>query len=555
MLCVLAGALLAPPPPRPFSEERHLLDRRLETLRRILPDGPQASGDILHLRDLAEAASLSRVEVTARPHVESGRRGEVTLDLRALGSYGEVERFFGRVALSPRPVDVESLTLTATTESIIQLEAVLRFPFRPRDAPLPAPPEFARGRFAGVPRPTLDAFLRDQSLALAKSEAIAALRRTRRNPRLFLAELAATVRDRPVVLGYASLGEEFVVRGLAVGEGPVRALERRFERGFFRVAEFLMARQGACYRFETRGTSPVVGPEAELPVSADDPFEQEESPCRIDRDTARTVIVRGPTPTAKNPGRGPLTLRLRDVDLADVFQVLSLLTAAGFVVDGDATGRVSLELTRVTLEEALGAIARGAGIEIARQAPLRRVSRSRLEPRAGPSAGGVPASFALKRTEVRELLAVMADLDPALAALGPPGPLGRLSVWAKDVPLLELRAAVLEAAGLTERMEDDHRILERPTGAGEAPAPVARVAPERRLALRPEDLAVAEFEPAGVASNDTGWVAFAYSPTGRLFAYRPGDRLADGVVRTIESTDVMLDTEDGPARTGIPPLP
>src|SRR5207237_9799967 len=117
-----------------------------------------------------------------------------------------------------------------------------------------------------VARPVAYAYRRDQALCLAKADAIAALRRSRRNPRLFLAELAAVVRDRPVVLKEAALGEEFVVRGLTVGEGPMRALAGRSARGFFRVSEALMARAGACQRFEVRGRSPVVGVEAEVPL-------------------------------------------------------------------------------------------------------------------------------------------------------------------------------------------------------------------------------------------------------------------------------------------------
>ena len=94
-------------------------------------------------------------------------------------------------------------------------------------------------------------------------------------------------RDRPVVLGYASLGEEFTIRGLALGAGPLRAFESRVERGFFRVSDFLIAKQGACYRFEAHGRAPVAGPDAELPVPVDDPFEQDASACRVDRDAAR----------------------------------------------------------------------------------------------------------------------------------------------------------------------------------------------------------------------------------------------------------------------------
>jgi hypothetical protein len=264
-------------------------------------------------------------------------------------------------------------------------------------------------------------------------------------------------------------------------------------------------------------------------------------------------MVKGPPTNPKAPGKGPLTLRLRDVDFADVFRVLHLLTAQGFLVDGDVTGRVSLDLSRLALDEALLAIEK-SGVDVANSGPVRRVSSSRVAAHESPSGGAPTASFALKRVEVRELLAVMTDMEPGLAALGPAGSLGRVSLWARDVPVLDLRAAVLEAVGLHERIEEGRRILELKPGSEEVVAPVAGTSPERRLALAPEDLAVMEFELAGVASSGAEWIAFAYSPTGTLNAYKPGDRLADGIVKSVESTDVVIDTDEGPVRFTIPAI-
>ena len=552
---LVVGLLAAAAAARPFADERVLLDRRLETLRRILPDGPTAAADAVVVREAAEAAHLAKLEIQPRAPVESGARGEQPLELTALGDYKQVDRFFQRLALSHRLADVESMTLTATGEDQIQLAAVVRFPFWPPRAPLPPPPESRSGRPTGVPKPTLDAYLRDQSLAFAKSDAIAAWRRARRNPRLFLSELSAVVRERPVVVAYAALGETFTIRGLALGEGPVRAFESRLERGFLRVSEFLMAKQGACHRFEARGKSPVAGPDAELPVPVEDPFEQDPQPCRVDRDGARALVVRGRTPTPKDPGHGSLTLRLRDVDLADVFQVLAALGAGGFVVDGDVAGRVSVEVTRATLDETLAAIRKASGLEIAAAGPVRRVSASRPAAAKPGADGGPPASFALKRVEVRDLLAAMAEVDPSLAALGPPGFLGKLSVWTQDAPLQAVRAAVLDSAGLSERIEEDRRVLQGRTGTLDAPVPVARADDEPRLSLRREELSVLEFQLAGVAANGDAFVAFAYSPTGQLNAYRPGDRLADGQVRSVDSTDVLVETDEGALRIALPPPP
>lgn len=532
---------------RPFGEERQLLDRHLETLSRILPDGPALKADVALSQQLAEQAGLMDVDALARPPLEAGDRGFVVVDVTALGLYVEVDRFFRQVALSPRLVDVESLTLSGTPDERVRLQAVLRFPFRPPKAPLPQPPEGTRDDVRNVPRSLAESYLRDQALALAKSETIESLRRAQRNPRLFLAELAASVRDRPVVLSYAHFGPEFLVRGLTVGAGPTRALETRMERGFFRVSEFLVARDGACHRFEVRGLCPVAGPEAVLPIPAEDPFRPDDAPCRVDRDPPGARTARAPS--GRSPGKGPLSLRLRDLDLADVFLVLHRLTSQAFIVDDNVRGRANVEFAGLGMEQALSELGR-LGIRVSPPGGIRRVSRD-----AGPapttyeaSTGGPRATLALKRSSVRDLLARMTDADSSLAALGPDGFLGRVSVWVRDLPLYDVRSAVLGAVGLTEHVEDDRRILSR---RADPAAPVSAIAgdpTERRLVLSPQDLATDEFDLAGLASSGGGWTAFAYSPTGALFAYASGDRLFDGRVRAVSSTDVLLDTEEGPRR-------
>jgi hypothetical protein len=559
---LLTFILLAAVPERPFAEERLLLDRRLEALRRILPDGPIALSDAAHVKELAEQARLLNVEALARPPIEDGARGHVAVDLKAVGSYAQVDRFFGLVVLSHRLIDVESLSLAAAPGDAVSLQALLRLPFRPLRAPTAQAPEGVRARASAAARAQADAFVADHALALAKSEAIAELRRSRRNPRVFLSELGAIVRERPAILTHATLGDEFTVSGLTVGEGPVRALESRFERGFFRITQFVVTRQGACLRFEARGTSPVAGPEADLPLPGEDPFEEPGGACAVDRDTLRGPTVQGPA--GKAPGKGPLTLRLRDVDLPDVFRVLSTLTGEGFVVDGGVFGRSLVELSRVSLDEALALLSKGGGLRITPSGPVRRVAlaRSGKEDKDGarapapeaPPTDGPRVGFELKRAPVRDLLAVLTEVDTSLASLGPSGSLGRLSVWAREAPAAALRHALLEAAGLSERIEEGRRIVERPSGNGEEMMPVARDTAEPRLQPSPQDLALLEFQPAGLATAGDGWIAFVYSPSGALFAYRVGDRLADARIKSIESTDVLLETDEGDLRFALPPL-
>lgn len=553
--------MLAATATRPFQEERLLLDRRLETLRRILPDGPNPGSDVALVRELADAARLGSVEALARPPVEStGAKADVALDLVAAGRYADVDRFFRQVALSPRLIDVESLRLTAAPSGLVRLNAVLLLPYRPLRAALPPPPEGTPARASGVPRLQSEAYLRDQALAAAKADTIASLRRSRRNPRLFLSEVAAITRDRPVVLGYASLGDEFVVRGLSVGNGPLRALESRFERGFFRLSAFLVARQGACLQFEARGQSPVVGPEAELPIPTQDPFDQAGAVCKTDRDSGRASVVRNPK--QGSAGKGPLSLRLRDLDVADVFRVLSELMPQAFIVDGDVTGRLSVELSRVTLEEALATLAK-TGLSISGAGPIRRVSRSRdgAAPKPASSsaapAPGPAVSLMRKRAEMRDLLARMSDAQPSLPTLAPQGSLGRFSVWAKDMAADDLRSALLAAAGLDERAEESGRVLVRRDGSEDALVPLAEgIAPDIGPVLRAQDVTVMEFALAGLASpSGEGWLAFAYTPAGTLGSYRAGDRLADGAIKAVESTDVTLETDEGVLTVPLEPLP
>jgi len=546
--------LLAATVQRPFPDERLLLDRRLETLRRILPDGPFPTSDAALVKDMAGGARLTDVLVQTRSPRETGARGVVPIELSGLGRFDEVDRFFRQLVLSPRLIDVESLLLTPADPDRVRFTTVVNLPYRPARAPLPSPPEGARALAQQTPRPQVEAFLKDQALAVAKSETIAELRRTKRNPRLFLSELAGVVRDRPVVLTRASLGDEFLVSGLTVGEANMRSLETRLERGFFRISEVLVARQGACHRFEVRGRSPVVGLDAEIPLPNEDPFDQEETACRVDRDSGRPTVVRNSGPRV--PARGSLHLRLRDVDLVDVFQVLHLLTDQAFLVDEDVHGRVSLDLAGVDAEQALAALEK-TGVALSSPGPFRRVARTRPKDPPAPSApGDVPrVTLSLKRATVRDVLAVMAEAHPPLAAMAPAGPLGRISLWTREAPATDVRALVLQAAGLEERVVNEGRLLERPGGTAETLAPLSGASVSRRLLMHPQELAVEEFVLAGIALSGEKRLALAYAPSGALYSYGPGDKLANGLVEAVESTDVLLSTEEGPLRLVLPDLP
>ena len=183
MLALLALTLLAADVARPFAEERLLLDRRLETLRRILPDGPNPGADIALVRELATNARLEPAR--DRGPAPGGSRSAGRRDPRPLGH---------RPLRRPRPLLPPGGAVRPPHRRGEPHPGLVpgrpRAPHRGAAPALPAPsrppargPRRARGHGpAGIPRPTAEAFVRDQGLALAKSEAIAALRRTPPQP-------------------------------------------------------------------------------------------------------------------------------------------------------------------------------------------------------------------------------------------------------------------------------------------------------------------------------------------------------------------------------------
>lgn len=580
---LLAAATL----PRSFAEERDLLDRRLRAVQRALPDGMRPAGELDSIRALANAAQLQGVSVSARPATDAPGHGDLTVDLVAYGRFTSVETFFRQAALAPRLIDVVSVALAQTPEETLRMTAVLRLPYWPTQSRLPAAPEGTQERVRGVPRPLADAFVHDQALLLAKTDALTELRRTRRSPRMFLSELATAVFDRPVVLTELSWGDElFVVRGLAMGDGPTRALSRRLERGYFRISEILIARQGGCRRFEARGRCPIVGPDVDLPVAHDDPFRPDESPCRVDRDPASAQTVRAAAGKKSPPG--PLVVRGRELDAADFFFVLQQLTGQSFLVDENVRQRLNVDLLGLTLEETLAAVAKSK-IYAGAPAAMRRVSSRPLpSPRATPrptlqptptpqptddasasaSTDSLPPprtdlpprlSLLVKRATVREILGALAQAEPNRTMVAPPGTLGRLSVWARDVELPLLRASILDAAGLIEVPREDGVTalvpVDAPSPADQTLTPIEPSPTLRRLTLRPADVSPDDFELAAIGGWSGTWRAFSYSPEGMLHVYRTGDALADGSVKSVEGESVVVEGEDGAVWLRLQPLP
>ncbi len=298
----------------------------------------------------------------------------------------------------------------------------------------------------------------------------------------------------------------------------MRALESRFENGFFRVAEFLMARQAACHRFEVKRAQPGRRHRGGAAPAGRRPLPPGRRALPRATATTRPRLQRQGPPAPKAPPPPHRAAHAAPARRGHGRRVPRPPPAHRPGLPGRRRRGGPRDPRPLQADARGGAPGpregrpRGAGRR-ARCAGSRCRAPAASKTTAG--AGGPAANFALKRADVRDMLAAMTDLDPSLAALGPEGHLGRASLWAKDVPLLDLRAALLDGVGLKERLEEGRRIVERATGAEERLVPVAAAATERRLIVEPRDMAVLELELAGVASAGTTWLAFAYVADGR----------------------------------------
>jgi hypothetical protein len=279
----------------------------------------------------------------------------------------------------------------------------------------------------------------------------------------------------------------------------------------------------------------------------DEPFRPTEPFCRQDRDPA---AAGAPTPTLRASGseQGGLSLRAVDADLADIAAMIEVLTREPFVVAEDVRGRVSVDFAGASLDDALKALPLRAD-----KAGSVRLLRSNATAAASvPDAEEAPPSgrFSMraKRARGEDVIAAMAEAEPAYAALGPSG-LSKLSVFAREAPINDVRRAALAALGLEETREENARLLRSQGNAGEA-GPIAATTAVR-IVFRAHDLTVDEMALAGIGRSADELVAFVYAPLGEIVALRLGDTLSDGVIAGLDASGVLIDTAEGPVRISL----
>jgi hypothetical protein len=525
-------------PARDAAKDAEVLQTRLELLARMWPDGPDLSQGLNFVhRDVESAArdagfSVESLAARAQDPVVSGDAGYVPVEvitvLRSKASVDDtpvhgyapwtfVERYLRR---TQRLAIFDRLRFQVEAEGALRFSGLVHLQFRPLGTP----------------------GLTGRELYLAKISAIAALREQQWWPLRRLDPLAAAPGGGPKGEPYFLLTDLSVTRTEVSAEGiapwPVSGRDWWPAREL-NVSSVEWTQEGSCQRFSVKARFPKPDPGGQEPPL--------ESPAQ---DLALLLARPGDVCRAEDPsprrfpfvkvsGKGPLTLRARDVDLLDVALLLHRLAGKFVVVDEDVAGRVSLDLVGVTLEQALAALA-PFGVTASPPALVRHVSfgRPALPLTLRASQDKLPVSFSFQRWPLPDVLRLFEDITGD-KVLMPPGPPQQVSVFVEELPVEVIYDAVLGPLGLRFRREPGLIHVERLSRPSEYAGLPPSTGRPRRFSF--SEVAGDQVQLSALSSTGGGvWTAWMLTPRGFLEEFKEGTILWDGKVLSVDEKGATI---------------
>jgi hypothetical protein len=340
------------------------LEMDVEREKRFYPPAEMWQDDIASLMERARAAGIADLQptpVTVAPIlIEGGRPSPLEmrrLTLAGQAEYDAVHRFLDLLGRAPRRTDLEAVRLVAAPKGGVAYTIQLGLPVYTGD-PAPSPPSVPRVSTAGARTPeeasvmAREAVLRAQLAALiARTAALQGLQRVfalhverAARARVFVAlsRFHRACEKLHVALTELRLEEGITIEGVAIGAAARAALGPALGEAGFSVRAAPFAREGWCHRFSVTATLPVRDIE-----DADAPGTSPYDAAAAAACAAPAGRTRGRIATRGSDAKG-ITVRLRGVDVPDLFRVLGTVTPLGFVVDGDVDGRVDVDYERAS---------------------------------------------------------------------------------------------------------------------------------------------------------------------------------------------------------------
>lgn len=276
----------------------------------------------------------------------------------------------------------------------------------------------------------------------------------------------------------------------------------------------------------------------------------------------------------KNEPDSVLTLHLREIDLVHALFVLNDLASQSFVIESGVQGKVSLDLERVTPEEALAAVS-SAGVVVG-PGPLHRVSRAGSRPVAaapGPASyTGETINVSLENVGLADIVCALGrstnvesvhvrscdrgagimgrERNPEFKVLVPRGLQGRVSIFSGYLPWDQVLDGLLAPLGLVFVLDEDglfvgtgpEASVRNQTDAVDACEMPSEPGPTSPLSVHLPNLDSADLELVGLARKGDAWKAYAYAPGRRFLSLETGQKLRDASVTGVGSTGVTFTT-------------
>lgn len=534
---VLGALVLAAMAPAPLPAD-DATKGKLEILARILPDGVEQESGLRDLERLVEragtASGLSLTGWSARPEPLQESASEASLPVSLVATFDpkgaapgpdddnpgfHVRTLVDALGRGSRLIVFDWLELSAPPEGELRLAGVARLHYTPPSLPQGTPEERLRAKVGLI----VD----------LKARAPWPLRRLQR------------LADAGRALVFTSLRLEtarIAARGLV--PWPSEAASFRVEG--LDPTRFEWQRRGSCQAFDLEAgisadaAAVVEGQPVEEPPADDGRLRfgwPGEAYC------AGPIAVERRLPPVRLAGKGPLTLRARDVDLAQVVWLLHHEAGQAVVVDGTVHGALDVDFSAVTLDEAMAALKR-YGVFASRADRIRLVTAKLFAGlvAARPPRVVSPVSFSLTEVPFASVLHILEDLSGDRVVLTAPEP-PPATIYAQDLPWDEVYDALFAANGLAEEQEGG-LISVRPRSGSAVPAASPRDVglPHR---IRNQDVIARQFELAAISSSKGASTAWMRTPRGTLLDYRAGDRCFDCTVKSVEAEQVTLGVEIG----------
>jgi hypothetical protein len=509
------------------------IEMAMERFRRLIPPDFVAAAARDEIAGLARKAGVSSigVKVLATEPLKADGATPIPLnvtriELSGTGAYGDLSFLLGMIIRQPRAVGIESLRFDAAANGDVRYVARLAYLSWSEVTP-------ERKEPTGDP-------VTDVRRAVARNRAVlegsvAAVARKQRSAFILdaLASFTKSIDEQTIALTTVRIDDNVHVDGVLVGSAAQNALRDGLAAAKLNAGDVKWSAVGPCrsVSFSAQYAPADNAPESPSFTPAGSVFDPSSAAFCRDDDAApaRTILAGGTASSAD-----AYFLRLRNVDLADVFFVLHDLLAESFLVHDDARGRVSLDVREdANVDDIFNALRSNNSVTIGAK-PLRRVTTAKLAPASAPAAAtqGTPIEVSVKDAAVSDLLCLLGQVTSRELRVAPDMQ-RRVSLFMTNIPA----ETAIDA------------LLPKPSGTGTPACELAHSSgSESRLSRKPfnlDQLAIADVRIAGLARVGKEWRAYAMTPARRVLPFEIGQRFSDGTVQSIGAKGITFTSASG----------